>query len=84
MPLPLLHGACMVHVWHMQQGFGGKGANQAVMAAKLGASTAMVAKVRALHMCTDRPFGHGRVCLSTLPPCFVDAVRACCVLRVHV
>jgi len=32
-------------VFGTQTGFGGKGANQCVMAAKLGARTAMVAKV---------------------------------------
>ena len=31
-------------------GFGGKGANQCVMASKLGASTAMVAKVRLVQL----------------------------------
>lgn len=35
-----------IHGYKFAIGFGGKGANQCVAAAKLGASTAMVAKVR--------------------------------------
>jgi len=34
-------------------GFGGKGANQCVMAARLGAKAAMVAKVNHLHLHLD-------------------------------
>lgn len=35
-----------IHGTKFSQGFGGKGANQCVMAARLGAKTAMVARVR--------------------------------------
>jgi len=34
-------------------GFGGKGANQCVMAARLGATTAMIAKVNQTHLHPD-------------------------------
>ena len=42
-----LHGATF------SIGFGGKGANQCVMAARLGAKTAMVAKVYQMHVHFD-------------------------------
>ena len=35
-----------IHGSSFSQGFGGKGANQCVMAARLGARSAMIAKVR--------------------------------------
>ena len=38
-----------IHGTSFSQGFGGKGANQCVMAARLGARSAMVAKVTWVH-----------------------------------
>ena len=40
-----------IHGHTFSQGFGGKGANQCVMAARLGARCAMVAKVRKYRGC---------------------------------
>lgn len=52
-----------IHGTKFSIGFGGKGANQCIAATKLGASTAMVAKVGILFFSAKNHFSH---CLPNL------------------
>ena len=56
-----------IHGTNFEKGFGGKGANQCIMATKLGARCAMVAKVIsiAVHPIMFYRLGSQIICLST-------------------